>query len=97
MTLRADIEIVPFGQEEDKRQLYRLDISNVGLVRNDGFGHEIYRYRVELKGRILQIPGQPISKEEWEVIDVDWIEEHDRRDGAVALIAKAAKLMEERA
>ena len=99
MTLRATIEIVPFGNENEKRSLYRLNISNVGLVRDMGFGHQVCRYKVEVQAAILKAAALQNLDEpkEWETIEVDWIDEHDRRDGAVALVAKAAKLVEERA
>ena len=98
MTLRATIEIVPHGNEAAKRNIYRLNIHNVGLVRDLGFGHEICRYRVDVQAAIFKAEalGNMDDPKEWETIDVDWIEEHDRRDGAVSLVGKAADLVWER-
>lgn len=95
MTLRATIEIIPFGDEKDKRELYRLDISNLGQIRDEGFGNQICRYKVFLFGRVLDY-FNPKPGEEWEIIDIAFIEEHNRRDGAVALVEKACQLMQER-
>lgn len=96
MTLRVDLSIVPYGVEKNKYEIYRLNISNIETIRNEGFGHEICRYRVDLLGKIVPMFRKKF-KITWEHIDTDFIEEHDRRDGAVALVAKACKLMEERA
>lgn len=98
MTLRATIEIIPHGNENNKRNIYRLNISNVGLVRNEGFGNEICRYRVEVQAAIFKSPilNNMDEEKEWETIDIDWIEEHNRRDGAINLVAKAANLVWEK-
>lgn len=96
MTLRATIEIVPYGDESQKREIYRLDVSNIGNLRNEGFGNEICRYKATLFGRVLDY-FNPAPGEKWEVIDVSFIEEHNRRDGAVSLIRKAAELLEKQA
>ena len=96
MTLRATIEIVPYGDETSKREIFRLDISNMGVVEPGPFGHDICKYKVKLFGKVderLRKEGEP----EWEHFETDWVERHDRRDGAVALVAKAAELMKERA
>ena len=96
MTLRATLEIVPYGDETAKREIYRLDISNIGLVERGAFGNDIYRYKVNLSGKVderLRKEGEP----EWEHFETDFIERHNRRDGAVALVAKAAELMKDRA
>jgi hypothetical protein len=96
MTLRVTLEIVPFGDETLKREIYRLDISNIGLVRNEGFGHEVCKYKVECyktwyKSVINR--DNPSPPDEWELVTTDFIEEHDRRDGAVALVQKATQLV----
>lgn len=98
MTLRCEISIVPFGDEENIKQLYRLDISNIGTVRDEGFGHEICKYRVDLKGRVLDyfLTKDP-DMNPWEHFDTSFILEHDRRDGAVALVEKACELMKGKA
>ena len=41
MTLRCVIEIVPHGEEQYKEPIFRLDISNQGLIRDEGFGHQV--------------------------------------------------------
>ena len=96
MTLRVTLEIVPFGDEDNKKEIYRMDISNIGIVNDIGFGHVVCKYKVGLYGRVVELlrkPGGP----EYELIDVDFVEEHNRRDGAVALVEKACKLMAEKA
>lgn len=95
MTLRATIEIVPFDDESLKRELFRLDISNIGTIRDEGFGNLICKYKATIYSRVLDY-FKPKPGEEWEVIFTDIIEEHNRRDGAVALVQKATKLFEER-
>lgn len=96
MTLRATLEIIPYGDETAKREIFRLDISNIGLVERGPFGHDICKYKVNLSGKVLE----QLRKEggpEWEHFETDFIERHDRRDGAVALVAKAAELMKDKA
>jgi hypothetical protein len=93
MTLRATLEIVPFGDENNKRELGRLNISNVEVVRSEGFGHDICRYRVELERP--DTIGEFAGEYKEGIRAVDFIEEHDRRDGAVALVEKAAALMKD--
>ena len=48
MTLRVDISIVPFGQEDLKSGIFRLDISNHGEIRNEGFGNVICKYKMKM-------------------------------------------------
>lgn len=98
MTLRVTLEIVPYGDENHKRSISRLNISNVGVVRDEGFGHLICRYQVEIQSAVFKAAAlnNLDDPDEWETLDYDWVEEHDRRDGAMALVAKAAKLVEER-
>ena len=96
MTLRATLEIVPYGDETAKREIFRLDISNIGLVERGAFGNDICKYKVNLSGKVderLRKEGEP----EWEHFETDFIERHNRRDGAVALVAKAADLLKDRA
>ena len=94
MTLRCTIEIVPHGDENQKSNICRLDISNQGQVRYLGFGHEVcgysvklFRYNNEAQQNMLKVP-------EWEFEIERSIEEHDRRDGAISLVQKATTLME---
>lgn len=99
MTLRATVEIVPHGDETQARKLFRLNIHNKGLVRNEGFGHEICKYRAELQRLELKaaVLGNQDEPDSWEDLASVEIDEHDRRDGAVALVAKAATLLMDRA
>lgn len=95
MTLRVNLEVVPFGNEEQIYPIFRLDISNLGMVRNDGFGHVVCRYSVK-KFRYLNETMRRIFKtsEEWELEKEALIEEHDRRDGAIELVRKACEISE---
>lgn len=100
MTLRCLIQIVPYGEEEDKRDLFKLDISNMGVIRDEGFGHKICEYKVkvfekqnEVLKRIAKEKGEELP--EWDFIDEYDIPEHDRRDGAIALVEKACKVVTE--
>lgn len=88
MTLRVDISIVPYGVEENKYELYRLDISNTGVVEDQGFGHIVCSYEVKAykcnnktMQHIYKIPKYEL--EETVVIDC-----HNRRDGFIELIHK---------
>lgn len=94
MTLRVNIEIVPYGNEEAVYPVFRIDISNLGMIRNLGFGHEIctyqadlYRYNNETQQNLLDAPT-------WEKVRSVSIEEHDRRDGSIELVRKATSLLE---
>lgn len=93
MTLRATIEIVPFGDEERKEELYRLDISNVGIVRKLGFGNDICEYSVKVYRKSPSTLVTQYGFDEYTLELEDTIPQHNRRDGAVALVAKATKLV----
>lgn len=94
MTLRCNIEIVPYGEEKEKYPIFRLDISNIETIRDEGFGHEICKYSVK-KFRHLNPTMRQIFKtdKEWELEKEGEIAEHDRRDGAIELVRKACVLM----
>lgn len=47
MTLRVTVEIVPFGDEEEKRVIDVYNISNLGEGLRDRHGHTPCRYGVE--------------------------------------------------
>lgn len=96
MTMRVEVSILPYGSEKGKYELFRLDISNIGLVRNEGFGHEICKYFVKVYQHNNAVMREQYNLPEWEWLMEDVVEEHDRRDGSIALVAKAAKLVEER-
>lgn len=96
MTMRVEVSIVPHGSEQDKYELFRLDISNIETIKNLGFGHEICKYIVKVYRYNNEITRNRIDCPEWEWLFEDFVEEHDRRDGSIALVAKAAKLVEER-
>ena len=95
MTLRLAIEIVPYGYEDQKYEIFRLDVNNTGLVRNEGFGHEICSYDYFLRRPIPPT----LLQEGGETHDVDTegkIPEHDRRDGPLVLFEKVLADMRER-
>ncbi len=91
MTLRATIEIIPYGDEESKREIFRLDISNIQLVERGAFGHDICKYSV----KVYAPESVHAATQLMELIHEGVIDKHDRRDGAVALVAKAAELVKE--
>lgn len=96
MTLRAEISIVPFGSEENRYELYRVECYNQGTIAERGFGHVICSYGVALEKYNNPTEQQLLKAPEWELIKRrDGVIKHNRRDGAVALIAKAAKMVEE--
>ena len=86
MTLRVKLEIVPFGVESDSYEIFYMDISNTGTVRNMGFGHEICSYKFK-----IMKPVPPILIKDGvthEVYHEGIIPEHDRRDGPWVLVSK---------
>ena len=94
MTLRVDISIIPYGQEDLKSNIFRLDISNHGEIRNEGFGNVIckykmkmYRYNNETMQRLLNLPELELENE----YDIP---EHNRKDGAIELVRKACEIIE---
>lgn len=93
MTLRALIQIVPFGDENLTEDLYRVNISNTGKIRDLGFGNQICSYSVTLEKRNNTTVQHILGTPEWEIEQEVTIPEHNRRDGAVALVQTAlAKL-----
>lgn len=94
MTLRVDVSIVPHGNESLQESICRLDISNVGLVKDLGFGHLVCKYEVKPmrynNKTIVRLTGES----EWGKLPTFFIEEHDRRDGAIELVRKACEKLE---
>lgn len=97
MTLRATIEIVPYGIEAQAYKLFKLGISNIEELRDEGFGHVICKYEVKVYRHLNETTRNLMKVEdEWEYLLTEYVDEHDRRDGSIALVAKAAKLVEEK-
>lgn len=94
--MRATIEIVPYGDEEIKDAICRLDISNIETIREEGFGHTICKYSVRLFRHNNPIMRDLMKEKEWELSAEGEIAEHDRRDGAIELVRKACVLMKDR-
>ena len=84
MTLRATIEIVPFGEEEEKYKLFQLDISNYGTVHYGAFGHDLCTYVVK-----VYEPERFKGNEMVLFYEFPLSELHNRRDGPAKLVAKA--------
>lgn len=89
MTLRATIEIVPFGNEDNKSEIYRVDISNQGETKNLGFGNVYCDYSVKIFKKNLPYFIQK-GEEEWELEyeEMDAFN-HNRKDGALVCVGKA--------
>ena len=85
MTLRVSFEIVPFGEEVNKRKIFRADISNTGDVRDEGFGHVFCSYNVKLFSQPVHV-GARDDEPEWQREWITTIKEHDRRAGAFELV-----------
>lgn len=85
MTIRVTIEIVPYGREDQKYPIFRIEGHNQGVVKNLGFGHEICKYDVELFRHHNEIEQTLLGVSEWQREGSFKIHEHDRRDGAVEL------------
>lgn len=91
MTLRTTLEIIPFGNEDNKYPIFRISIHNIETIRDEGFGHVYCKYKVEIEkynNETIQKFGNP----EWELEEELIISEHDRRDGALSLVKKALDL-----
>lgn len=85
MTLRVTLEIVPFGDEDNKREIATINISNVGEVENLGFGHSICNYNYH-----CSVP----MAETREDRGTGTIYNHDRRDGALELVQRVLTSIE---
>ena len=96
MTLRATIEIIPHGNEAYRDVICRLDISNIGMVENKGFGHEICNYSVKLWKHNNPMVRDLLKEKEWNLVSEGEIGGHDRRDGAIELVRKATELMKDK-
>jgi hypothetical protein len=88
MTLRITIEVIPFGDEDQKQGIYKFDIHNTGLVRNEGFGHEVCSYKAEIFRFNTETIQDLLGSPEWEKEGEFVVKEHDRRDGAIELARK---------
>jgi len=86
MTLRVDISIVPYGVEDEIYQINRIDISNIGVVRNLGFGNVYCSYEAKL----YEAPLYAIrnGRDEEKPVDTIIIPEHNRKDGALELVKR---------
>ncbi len=94
MTLRTTLEIIPFGNEDNKYSIFRINIHNIETLRNEGFGNIYCKYKVELQkynNETIQKFGRP----EWETEEEFEIPEHNRRDGALSLVKKALDFLED--
>jgi hypothetical protein len=86
MTLRVTVEIVPYGDENYKTEIGRLDISNVGTVADKGLGHKICKYEV------LQLEEfSSGTNREFRVWRWPYVAEHDRKNGFWKLLYLALK------
>lgn len=95
MTLRVLIQIVPFGDEERVEDLYRLDVSNTGLIKDLGFGHQICSYSVKLLKKNNKTMQRLLHSQEWELEQEGVVKEHDRRDGPLVLVQTALEELNE--
>lgn len=90
MTLRVTLEIVPYGNENHKQEIFHADIVNVQEVENLGFGHTICKYDYFVYKPIPEIIRDGLV---YERLQSGTIDQHDRRDGAWALVEKVIKDM----
>ena len=57
MTLRVRISIVPFGEEEEEREIHQINISNIGSAGQPNvsiYGVEVDKYKTSEYEEILQ-------------------------------------------
>ena len=95
MTLRITFEIVPYGEEANKFEIFRVDISNHGLIENKGFGHEICTYDAIFYRRNNETMQTQLGYSEYEAEQVLGGVLHDRRDGPHILVKKVLEKFEE--
>lgn len=95
MTIRATIEIVPYGEEEHAEKLFRIDVSNLGMIRDEGFGHQICNYSVRVYHHHNSTMRDLLKTKEWELEYEQNVYEHDRRDGVLKLIERAIRSIED--
>lgn len=95
MTLRVNINIVPFGDEDREEGIFRIDISNTGLVRDEGLGNEICSYDAIIYKHNNETIQRLCKQPEWEKQGEYSIKEHNRRDGSLTLAKKAIDAFEE--
>lgn len=53
MTLRVTLEIVPFGEEANKRTLHTIDVSNIGTIGYAPYNGQHCEYSVTVDGQCL--------------------------------------------
>lgn len=94
MTLRVDISIIPYGQEDLKSEIFRLDISNHGEIRNEGFGNVICKYKMKMYRYNNETMQKLLNSPELELENEYDIPEHNRKDGAIGLVRKACEIIE---
>lgn len=92
--MRVDVVIDQYGLGENVYPIYRLEISNIGTVRSEGFGNDYCNYHVR-KMKHNNETQQQYGYPEWEVEAEGTVIEHNRRDGAIELVRKAAELFKE--
>lgn len=95
MTLRVTLEIVPYGNERLKYEIFHANISNIGQIKDLGFGHQICKYKYEIKKPVppVLMNLDPEMKTHYTEIKGE-IAEHDRRDGAWSLVGKMIEEIE---
>lgn len=76
--LRVTVEIVPHGVEEEKKVIGTMEVGNIGVKKDHGFGHQVCAYL----SRIWEDDEDKPSLEDSPVTL------HDRRDGAWRLVQR---------
>lgn len=79
--LQVDISIVPFGDYSEQREIFTLQIANVGVVREMPFGYTECAYEYRL---IPKPHDRDQAMPDWTPLS----EVHIRRDGALELVRK---------
>jgi hypothetical protein len=72
MTLRVTFEIVPFGEEDNKRKIREINISNLGPANKDLLRSDVCEYGVEI--------------DKYKTDDYDYRVVHNRNDGDISLV-----------
>jgi len=83
--LRVTLEIVPHGDEERAQVIEVLEIANIGLEHDYGFGHKVCNYA----SRVIDLD----DEEEVPAFDRDTPVLHDRRDGPWRLVQRVLDKM----
>lgn len=77
MTLRVTFEIVPFGDEDERRKIREINISNLGPVNQMLIRSNICEYGIEV--------------DKYKTGEYDYKVVHNRDDGDIALVSLALK------